>query len=365
MYKQPHYFKDFLKEDRNISKKPQKFPYRELCRDNIYLVHQQNAGMGDEDLHKKKTKNGLKQKRTFLQEMKRNKILYLMFLPVGIYFLIFAYFPMAGIVVAFKQFNYRDGLFGSPWIGWENFKFFFSSGKAFLVTKNTVLYNLVFLFLYTVFSVLAAVFIAEVNNKVFKKISQSMMFLPYFISWVVVSAFMYNFCNYEYGIVNTVLKFFGREPVSVYSTPSYWYFLLPFLYVWKSIGYGSVLYLAAIMGIDQECYEAAKIDGANVFQRVRYITIPCLRPTIVILVLMGLGRIMRGDFDMFYQLIGKNGVLMNATDIIDTLVFRSLIDLGDWGMASAAGLYQSVLCFIIIVLANWIVKKVEPDYALF
>lgn len=149
----------------------------------------------------------------------------------------------------------------------------FQQRQGFSGNKNTVLYNLVFLFLYTVFSVLAAVFIAEVNNKVFKNISVHDVFtLLYF--WVVVSAFMYNFCNYEYGIVNTVLKFFGREPVSVYSTPSYWYFLLPFLYVWKSIGYGSVLYLAAIMGIDQECYEAAKIDGANVFQRVRYITIP-------------------------------------------------------------------------------------------
>lgn len=313
----------------------------------------------------KKGRRNVSKKRGFWQELRKNRVLYLMFLPVALYFLIFAYFPMTGIVVAFKEFNYRDGLFGSPWIGFENFRFFFTSGKAWLVTRNTIVYNLVFLFMYTVMSMAAAIFVAELTGKIFKKVAQSMMFLPYFISWVVVAAFMYNICNYEYGVVNNILKGFGKEPVSIYSEVIYWYFILPFLYVWKNVGYGSVLYLAAIMGIDQECNEASMIDGANIFQRIRYITLPSLRPTAVILILMGLGRIMRGEFDMFYQLIGKNGVLMNATDIIDTLVFRSLVDLGDWGMASAAGVYQSVLCFIIIVSANWLVKKVEPDYALF
>lgn len=304
-------------------------------------------------------------KRPFLKEIKKNKVLYLMFMPVAVYFLIFAYWPMTGIVVAFKEFNYRDGLYGSPWVGWENFRFFFESGKALLVTRNTIVYNLVFLLSYTVISILAALFVAEIKNKFFKKVSQSLLFLPYFISWVVVAAFMYNICNFEHGILNSILKSLGLTPLNVYSTPKYWYFILPLLYVWKNVGYGSVLYLAAIMGIDQECYEAAKIDGANIFQRVRYVTLPALRPTMVILILLGLGRIMRGDFDMFYQLVGKNSLLLNSTDIIDTLVFRSLVDLGDWGMSSAAGLYQSVLCFIIIILANAAVKKFEPDYALF
>ncbi len=308
---------------------------------------------------------GLPVKKGFLHEMRKNKLLYLMFAPVLIYFLIFAYLPMSGIVVAFKSFNYRQGIYFSPWVGFDNFRFFFSSGKALSVTINTVAYNLVFLTCYTLFSIFVAILIAEMHGRIFKKVSQSLMFLPYFMSWVVVAAFMYNFANYEYGMVNGILKSLHMQPVDLYSEPRYWYFLLPFLYVWKWIGYGSVLYLAAIMGIDQECFEAARIDGANVFQKIRYITLPSLKPTMVILILMGIGTVMRGQFDMFYQLIGNNGMLLDATDIIDTLVFRSLMGNQDFGMAAAAGAYQSVLCFVIIVTVNGLVKRYEKDYALF
>jgi putative aldouronate transport system permease protein len=288
-----------------------------------------------------------------------------MFLPIALFYIAFAYIPMAGIVVAFKNFNYTDGLFFSPWNGFENFKYFFSSGKAWLVTQNTLMYNIVFLTFYTVFSILAAILISEMAGKYFKKVAQSFMFLPYFISWVVVAAFIYNFLNYDYGVVNTLLKSLGKQPIDVYSNAGYWYFILPCLYVWKWIGFGSVLYLAAIMGIDQECYEAATIDGASMYQKIWKITLPLLKPTVIILVLLGVGRIMRGEFDMFYNLIGNNGVLMDATDIIDTLVFRCLVGIQDFGMASSAGLYQSVLCFVIIMIVNTIVKKVDPDSALF
>lgn len=301
----------------------------------------------------------------FFNEMVRNRTLYLMFLPVALYFIVFAYAPLAGIIVAFKSFNYRDGLFFSPWNGFDNFRFFFVSGKAWLVTRNTIAYNTVFLAGYTFFSMASAILIAELTGKWFKKISQSFMFLPYFISWVTVSAFVYHFLNYEFGFLNHLLGRLGYEAIDIYATPGYWYALLPLLYVWKWVGFGSVLYLAAILGIDQEIYEAARIDGANRFGSIWHITLPLLMPTMIILILLGVGRIMRGEFDMFYQLIGNNGSLMDATDIIDTLVFRSLMGTQDFGMASSVGFYQSVLCLIIILLANFWVKKYEKDYALF
>ncbi len=301
----------------------------------------------------------------FFSEIYKNKVLYLMFLPVALYFIIFAYVPMGGIILAFKEFNIRGGILFSPWNGIENFRFFFASGKAWQVTKNTLEYNVVFLACYTFFSMLTAIMISEISNKWFKKIAQSFMFLPYFISWVVVAAFIYNFFNYDYGLVNTLIKNVGGQPIDIYAEPANWVILLPVLYVWKWVGFGSVLYLAAIMGIDQECYEAATIDGANMFQKITKITLPLLRPTIIVLVLMGVGRILRGEFDMFYNIIGNNGILMDATDIIDTLVFRSLMGTQDFGMASAAGFYQSVLCFVIILIVNGVVRKVDNENALF
>lgn len=309
---------------------------------------------------------GLKpKKRGVLGELARNKTLYLMFLPVALFYLAFAYFPMTGIVMAFKDFNYNDGIWLSPWNGIANFKYFFVSGKAWLVTQNTLMYNIIFLSCYTVASIVVAILISEMTGKYFKKVAQSFMFLPYFISWVVVAAFAYNFFNYDYGLINSVLKALGNKPIDVYSNGNYWYAILPVLYVWKWIGFGSVLYLAAIMGIDQECFEAGTIDGANVFQKIWYITLPMLRPTVIILVLLSVGRIMRGEFDMFYNLVGNNGLLMNKTDIIDTFVFRCLVGIQDFGMASSAGLYQSVLCFIIILIFNGLARRLDRDSALF
>lgn len=310
---------------------------------------------------KVKRKNG----QSFLGEMRRNWPLYTMFIPIAVYFIIFSYAPMAGIIMAFKDFNYRDGIFGSPWNGFMNFEYFFVSGKAWIVTRNTFLYNIVFLGMYTVFSILTAVLLSEIHRKFFKKITQTLLFLPYFISWVTVSAFVYNFLNYEYGIINVILRQFDLAAIDIYSTSWYWFIILPFLYVWKWVGYGSILYLAAIVGIDQEVYEAATIDGATRWQKITKITIPLLKPTMIILILLGLGRIMRGEFDMFYQLIGNNGALMDATDIIDTLVFRSLVNTQDFGMASSVGLYQSVLTLIIILTANYLVRRYDRDQALF
>jgi len=305
------------------------------------------------------------EKSGFLKDIYNNKVLYLMFMPAALWFLLFSYIPMGGIIVAFKQFDYKGGILFSAWNGIENFKYFFVSGKALSVTLNTINYNLIFLACYTLFSLMTAIMIDVMLGKWYKKLIQSFMFLPYFISWVVVSSFVYNFFNYEYGTLNVMLKAFGGQPVDIYSFPVYWQYILPMLYVWKWAGFGSVLYLAAIAGIDQECFEASIIDGANLFQKIFKITIPMLKPTIIILVLLGIGRIMRGEFDMFYNLIGNNGILMDKTDIVDTFVFRSLVGTQDFGMASASGLYQSVLCFIIIIVTNKIAKSIDREYALF
>jgi len=311
-----------------------------------------------------KTRQSLR-RNGFFGEFARRWQLYLMFVPVALYFLVFAYLPMTGIVVAFKEYNYDGGIWGSPWIGWENFRFFFESGKLLQVTFNTLLYNTIFLVAYLAFSLMVAILISEMANRMAKKIFQTMLFMPYFISWVTVSALVYNLFNYEYGLVNGLLRGWHLDPLDIYSNVGYWPVILPVFYVWKWVGFGSVLFLAAIAGLDSECREAASIDGASTFQRIGRITIPQLVPTLIILALLGVGRIMRGEFDMFYQLVGTNGTLIDATDIIDTLVFRSLVSTQDFGMSSAAGLYQSVLCFLIIVGVNQLVRRYDKTNALF
>lgn len=304
-------------------------------------------------------------KKSFWQLVKRYRVLLLMLLPSVLYVLLFSYIPMGGIVLAFENYNYADGIFGSPWCGVSNFEFFFQSGQALRVTKNTVLYNALFIAVNTVMQLSVAVLLSEMKGRWFKRITQSLMFLPYFISWVIVSIIAFNLFSYDYGLINGTLARLGMKKMDFYGTPWVWPFILTFFSFWKGIGYGSVMYLAAIMGIDTSIYEAAEIDGANVFQRIWRITLPLLRPTIVILLLLSIGGIFRGNFDMFYQLIGNNGLLYDATDVIDTFTFRSLINTADVGMSAAVGVYQSVLCFAMIMLANFCVKKVEPDYTLF
>ncbi|HJC62517.1 MAG TPA: ABC transporter permease subunit [Candidatus Blautia merdavium] len=288
-----------------------------------------------------------------------------MLLPAVIYTLIFSYYPMSGIVLAFKKYNYADGIWGSPWNGFENFKFFFTSGQAGMVTRNTVLYNVVFIFVNMIMQIAVAVFLTEIRNKHYRKTAQSLMFLPYFISWVVVGVIVFNIFSSDYGFINNVLQSLGFEKIPFYTTPKMWPVILVLFNLWKNIGYGSVMYLAAIMGIDTSIYEAAAIDGANVFQRIFKVTIPMIRPTTIILLLLSVGGIFKGNFDMFYNLTGNNGLLYNYTDVIDTLTFRALIGSNDFGMASAIGLYQSVLCFITILIVNKLVGKYDKDYTLF
>lgn len=307
----------------------------------------------------------MEKRKLFLKGMKENRTLYIMIAPAVIYFLLFSYLPMGGIVLAFKKYTYQAGIFGSPWCGLDNFNFFFISGQAFLVTRNTILYNVAFLIVNTTMQVLVAILLAEMAGNLFKKAVQSMMLLPYFISWVIVGAFVYNFFNYEYGLMNGLLKNLGLDPINVYGMPSAWKYILVTINCWKWVGYGSVLYLATIVGIDVGLYEAAEIDGASIFKRIRFITLPLLKPTVIILTLLSVGKILRGDFSMFYQIVGNNGVVFNATDVVDTFVFRSLTQNSELGMAAAAGFYQSVLCFAIIMVTNYLVKKAQREYALF
>ncbi len=296
---------------------------------------------------------------------KRNRVLFLMLLPAVVYFIIFAYIPMTGMVLAFKNYNYIDGIYKSPWNGLKNFKFLFNGGKIFQVAINTFAYNIVFIAVNQTFQVVTAILLTEIGSKRFRKLSQSAIFLPYFISWVIVGGFIYNLFNYEYGSVNNFLQALGKAPVDMYSNVGAWKYILVLVNAWKWVGYGSVIYLAAITGIDKEIYEAAAIEGAGKFRQIFSITLPLIVPQIVTLVLLDVGRIFKGDFQMFYQVTGNNPLLYETTDVIDTFVVRSLLQLQDVGMSSAAGLMQSVINFVILVTVNAVVKHFESDYALF
>ncbi len=306
-----------------------------------------------------------KRKKGFLRKLYKYRVYLLMLAPAVIYTLIFAYYPMTGVVMAFKKYNYAGGIWGSPWNGLDNFAFFFKSGQAGIVTRNTVLYNLAFILIGTFTQVAVAVFLTEIRGKRFRKISQSMMFLPYFISWVIVGVMAFNIFSSDYGFINRLITLFGGEKISFYTKPQYWPFILIFFNVWKGVGYGSVMYLAAIMGIDTSVYEAAAIDGANVFQRIFRVTIPMIMPTMIILLLMSVGGIFKGNFDLFYNLVGNNGLLYNYTDVIDTLAMRALISSNDFGMSAAIGLFQSVLCLVTVTVVNKLVSVYDRDYALF
>lgn len=306
-----------------------------------------------------------KRQGSFWKKLHKNRVFLLMLAPAVIYTLLFAYYPMTGIVMAFKKYNYTGGIWGSPWNGLENFKFFFRSGQAGLVTRNTVLYNLAFILLGTFTQVAVALFLTEIHNKRFRKVSQSMMFLPYFISWVIVGVMAFNIFSSDYGFMNRVITSLGGDKVPFYTKPEAWPFILIFFQIRKGVGYGSVMYLAAIMGIDTSVYEAAAIDGANVFQRIWKVTLPMIMPTMIILLLMSVGGIFKGNFDMFYNLVGNNGLLYNYTDVIDTLTMRALISSNDFGMSAAIGLFQSVLCLITVTAVNKLVSMYDREYALF
>lgn len=301
----------------------------------------------------------------FCKELRRNWILFLMLVPAFVFFVINSYIPMAGIYFAFEKFNFTDGLWFSPFVGFDNFKFMLKS-NLFLLTKNTLLYNLVFIVLGNIVKIALAILLSMIGSKIVRKTSQTLIFMPYFVSIVLLNVIVYNLLNYEVGLVNHVVTTFGGAPIDFYNRPVYWPFLITFFYLWKSVGYGTVVYLAAILGINKEFYEAAEVDGANIFQKIRYITLPCIKPMFFILLLYAIGGIMKGQFDLFYQMVGTNGVLFNATDIFDTYVYRLTISNPlDNGLGTAAGLYQSLFGFVVILITNYLVKRKSDEYALF
>ena len=305
---------------------------------------------------------------TLWEKIVRHRILILMCLPAIIYFIAFSYAPLPGIWVAFVKYNYRDGIFGSKFIGLDNFEFLATSGKLLELTKNTVLYNLAFILLGNFLAVFVAILLNEIQSKWFKKASQTVMFLPYFISQVLVGILVFYLLNYDTGLVNGILRNLGVAEESLwqpYSTPGVWPVLLVIIYLWQQTGYNSVVYFAAICSIDAEMMEAAKVDGANGFQRIRYILLPSLKPTIVVLLLFALGGIVKGNFGLFYNVVGTNPLLYSTTDIIETYVYRATVAEFNFSRASAVGLYQSVIGFVIVMVVNTIVKKIDPDYSLF
>lgn len=292
--------------------------------------------------------------------------LLLIALPGIIYLFINNYIPMFGVFLAFKDYSYVKGVFGSDWNGLNNFKYLFKQ-DAFLIIRNTLLYNFTFIILGTIFAIIVAILMCELGEKFRVKIFQSSLLLPNLLSWVVIGFIGYAFLNADTGFINnTLIKLMGSgKEVAWYTTPKYWPFILTIVYLWKNIGYSSIIYMASISGIDKSIFEAAKIDGAKKLEQIKHITIPMLKPTIIILTLMAVGRIFYSDFGLFYQVPMNSGALYKTTQTIDTYVYHGLMELQDIGMSAAAALYQSVVGFVLVITANAVVRKVDNDNALF
>lgn len=308
---------------------------------------------------------GTRRPPKYMVRLRQNRTMWIMLIPAIAYFILFAYLPMAGIWLAFTRFDFRKGFLHSPFVGFQNFEYLFRSGILWRLIRNTVLYNFAFIIAGNVAQIICSVFLSELRNKRFVKASQSIIFLPYFISWVLVGLFAYALLNVDNGVINTLLRGIGLPEFNFYLKPNAWPVIIVLVQVWKGLGYGSVVYLSVISSIDQEVYESARMDGATKWQQIRYITLPMLKPTFMLLFMFNLGSILKGQFQLFYQLIGDNGILFNATDIIDTYVYRSLTVNFDIGMGSAAGVFQSVFGCILVLTVNTIVRRHNKDYALF
>ena len=292
--------------------------------------------------------------------------LYLMMLPALLYLLINNYIPMAGMVIAFKKLNFAKGIWARPWAGLKNFKFLFASRDAWVITRNTLLYNVAFILVNMVIGIAIAILITEVKNIKLKKLYQSAILLPFLMSMVILSYIVYALLSAENGLVNnSILPLFHMDPIQWYQKPKYWPAILIIANCWKGVGYGCLIYIASLIGIDPSFYEAARLDGASKWQEITKITLPSLVPTIITLLLLSIGRIFYSDFGLFYQVPMNSGVLVSTTNVIDTYVYRALIEQGNISMSSAAGVYQSLVGFCVVMLSNWIVRKVDKDQALF
>lgn len=297
--------------------------------------------------------------------IKRYIPVYIMALPGIIYLFINNYMPLPGLILAFKKYSTKKGIWGSPWIGFKNFKYLFKTQDAWIITRNTLGYNILFIFFNVVIAVAIAIILSELTTK-WKKIYQSTILLPHFLSTVIISYLVFAFLSAEHGFLNTrIFPVFGIEPVPWYTETKYWPFILVFVQTWRSVGYSCIVYLSTILGFDREIYEASSIDGASKWQQITKITLPLLKATIIMMVLLAIGRIFYSDFGLFYQVPQRSGILLSVTQTIDTYVYRGLLERNDMPMATAAGVYQSIVGFILVMSANLVVRKIDPDSALF
>ncbi|MBR6442375.1 MAG: sugar ABC transporter permease [Clostridia bacterium] len=292
--------------------------------------------------------------------------LYLMLLPGMIYLIINNYIPMAGLLLAFKKVNYSLGFIASPWVGLDNFSFVTKTKDAALIFRNTILYNIAFIVLGNILAIIVAIALETVTSKLFRKTSQIIILIPYLLSTIIISYIVMGFLSHSNGFINkSIIEPLGGKAISWYNQPKYWPYILTIVYLWMSFGYSSILYYSNLLGIDKSLYEAAVMDGAGTWKQIVHVTLPCLKPTIITLVLLAVGRICYSDFGLFYQVPNRSGMLLSTTQTIDTYVYRSLLELNDIGRSSAAGFLQSILGFICVLTANLVVSKIDNESALF
>ncbi len=289
----------------------------------------------------------------------------LMGLPGLIYLIINNYVPLYGLIIAFKNYNYSLGITGSEWCGFKNFEYLFKNDAAWIITRNTLAYNIAFIILKIILGIAVAIFLNEVRSKRSKKFYQTVILLPYLMSMVVVSYLAYAFLGDRTGLINSLLNALGKPSITFYMSKQYWPFILTFVYLWRQVGYGSILFLATLVGIDDTYYEAAELDGASKWKQIHYVTLPLLKPTTIMVATMSVGNIFRSDFGLFYQIPRNQGLLYNVTDTIDTYVFRALLQDGNIGLSSAAAFYQSIVCFVTIIIFNYVIRKSSSEDALF
>lgn len=312
-----------------------------------------------------KEKGRLRVLAALWRELRKNWPLFVMALPgIAVVFTI-NYLPMPGLILAFKNYKVAKGILGSDWVGLKNFQFLFTTGTAWVIIRNTLALNFIFMAAALVCSLSMAVLMHEVYDHFLAKIYQAILFFPHFVSWVVVSYFTFAFLNSDNGWINSLLAQMGYQPINWYGEPKYWYAILGFLSVWKGLGYFTIIYLAGMMSINPEYYEAARIDGAHKWQEIWCISLPLIRPLIFVNVLLAIGRIFFANFDFIFNVTRDASLLLPTANVIDTYVYRSLTAVGNYNLASAAGFFQAVVGFVLVVAANWTVRKIDRDQALF
>lgn len=302
--------------------------------------------------------------KTKKKKVKNNWGLTTLALPGILFVLLFNYVPLFGLILPFKNYRADLGFFKSSWAGFKNFEYLYKSKDILTATKNTIFYNLTFILLGAVVSVILALMLIELSRR-WVKLYQTIIFLPYFISWVVGAFVIRAFLDMDYGIINNLLKVFGKEPILWYNDAKYWPFIIVIINLWKTMGHGAVIYYAALMGINPEYYEAARIDGITKMKEIFYISLPMIKNIIIMMITLQIGKILNSDFGLFYNVPMNSSLLYSTTDVIDTFVYRSMIELGDIGMSSAAVFYQSVFGFILVITTNYVIKKIDNESAMF